>query len=396
MRRRDLLGGALATASLLSLRRARAAEEKFLLVYWNAGGWDPTFVFDPHFGSDWIENDASSVAANVGGIDFADAETRPSVRAFLEAHAARTLFVNGIAVGSISHDACTSLLLTGGRDGRTADFPTRVASATGSGLALPHAILSGPRYPGDLGAAAVALSPTLTGTASGELPAGRTFDAAREARIEAFLAGEVAARTGGDALAAYDEGLGRLALLHARADRVALAADADEDARLAVGLELFASGMARSLILQGTLPDRTNWDSHQGNDFQQDLAFEHLFGRLSAILDALAATPGQGGGTLADRTVVLVLSEMGRTPVKNGGEGKDHWPYTSAMIVGAGVAGGRVIGGTDEDFTGERVDLATGEVGGDVVLTPANLAATVLAGFDVDPGDADPIEAVWE
>jgi hypothetical protein len=66
------------------------------------------------------------------------------------------------------------------------------------------------------------------------------------------------------------------------------------------------------------------------------------------------------------------------------------------MIVGAGVSGGRVIGRTDDAFTGEPIDLASGDVSASgEVPTPAHLAATVLAGFDLDPGDAAPIEAVW-
>jgi hypothetical protein len=36
-------------------------------------------------------------------------------------------------------------------------------------------------------------------------------------------------------------------------------------------------------------------------------------------------------------TLMLVLSEMGRTPSSLPTLGKDHWPVTSAMLLGAGV-----------------------------------------------------------
>ena len=51
MRRRDFLRSTAFFAAIASLgvpRRARAASPRKLLVVWNGGGWDPTFVFDPH------------------------------------------------------------------------------------------------------------------------------------------------------------------------------------------------------------------------------------------------------------------------------------------------------------------------------------------------------------
>ena len=47
--------------------------------------------------------------------------------------------------------------------------------------------------------------------------------------------------------------------------------------------------------------------------------------------EMLDASPGVYAPTLAEETVVVVLSEMGRTPGINGTDGKDHWPWTSAM-----------------------------------------------------------------
>ena len=41
-------------------------------------------------------------------------------------------------------------------------------------------------------------------------------------------------------------------------------------------------------------------------------------------------------------------SEMGRTPTYNKGDGKDHWSIGSAMFMGPGIRGNRVIGATDE------------------------------------------------
>jgi hypothetical protein len=39
---------------------------------------------------------------------------------------------------------------------------------------------------------------------------------------------------------------------------------------------------------------------------------------------------------------------MGRTPNYNNGNGKDHWSVGSAMFLGRGIKGDRVVGATDE------------------------------------------------
>jgi hypothetical protein len=100
--------------------------------------------------------------------------------------------------------------------------------------------------------------------------------------------------------------------------------------------------------------------------------------------------------TLADETVVVVLSEMGRTPLLNGFLGKDHWPYTAMMITGPNVLGGRVIGGYDDDYYGLEVDPASGEAAdGTQVLSAEAVGATLLAMADIDPAEhvtgVDPI-----
>lgn len=54
---------------------------------------------------------------------------------------------------------------------------------------------------------------------------------------------------------------------------------------------------------------------------------------------------------VAERVIMVMTSEMGRTPHYNAGNGKDHWNVTSAMFMGPGFPGNRVVGAT-----GDRVD----------------------------------------
>ncbi|MFP6671111.1 MAG: DUF1501 domain-containing protein, partial [Pirellulaceae bacterium] len=53
---------------------------------------------------------------------------------------------------------------------------------------------------------------------------------------------------------------------------------------------------------------------------------------------------------LLEKTLVLMLSEFGRTPRVNDNAGRDHWPGVfSCFMAGGGIKGGQVIGSSDED-----------------------------------------------
>jgi uncharacterized protein (DUF1501 family) len=128
------------------------------------------------------------------------------------------------------------------------------------------------------------------------------------------------------------------------------------------------------------------WDTHTNNDSDQSLLWQDLFDGLNQLMARLDATPGPSGGTLADQTVVVVLSEMGRTPMLNSFNGKDHWPYTSVLLAGPGLVGDRVVGDFDENFYGKFVDPASADVvETGPTLSSESLGATLLAMADIDP-----------
>ena len=395
MNRRRFLataGGALvaALAGLSASRAARASAPRRLLVVWNAGGWDPTFVFDPHFDDAGVAGDPGAEPALGGGISYAAATGRPSVSAFFERYGDRSLVVNGLSVGSISHDGCTRLLLTGTRADGGADLPTRVAAATGADLPLPYVVLSGPRFPGGLGASVVPLNATLSGVASGTLPSGWSPDDDAEAAVRGWLDAEAAGLSGARA-ASYRAGLTQLGALEAAIGGLSVPDDPTDERLRELAVDTLASGLCRAVMVGGGLPAQTTWDSHFANADNQSAAFEHVFDGLNDLLDALDRAAGEGSGSLLDETTVLVLSEMGRAPALNSLDGKDHWPHTSALLIGAGISGGRVIGATDEGLASLPVDLDSGDPweGGERVR-PAHLLAALLELFDVDPAEAFP------
>jgi hypothetical protein len=50
---------------------------------------------------------------------------------------------------------------------------------------------------------------------------------------------------------------------------------------------------------------------------------------------------------------------MGRTPNYNQGNGKDHWSIGSALFLGKGIKGNRVLGATDDKQFAVPFDPAT-------------------------------------
>src|SRR5262249_48705796 len=99
-------------------------------------------------------------------------------------------------------------------------------------------------------------------------------------------------------------------------------------------MNLAVQGIATGLC-HAVEVDNGVWDTHSNNDSQSGY-HETLFATLLALGDQLSSTAGSTSGSkLIDETVVVAVSEMGRTPKLNADKGKDHWPVTSAMVFGA-------------------------------------------------------------
>jgi hypothetical protein len=112
------------------------------------------------------------------------------------------------------------------------------------------------------------------------------------------------------------------------------------------------------------------WDSHHDNfESHRELVpdFDHV---LSVLLGDL-----EDRGLL-DSTLVLVLSEFGRTPVINKDVGRDHFAAAwSVALAGGGIRGGTVYGRTDADGAA----VANGEV------NASDLTATIYRAVGINP-----------
>ena len=105
--------------------------------------------------------------------------------------------------------------------------------------------------------------------------------------------------------------------------------------------------LARRLVEKGVRfvqVNRSGFDNH-GNIFE---AMRNHGATMDPALAALLSDLKANG--LLSKTLVLVLSEFGRTPKINDGGGRDHWARVfGAFMAGGGIKGGTIIGASDED-----------------------------------------------
>ncbi|HTE18944.1 MAG TPA: DUF1501 domain-containing protein, partial [Armatimonadota bacterium] len=131
--------------------------------------------------------------------------------------------------------------------------------------------------------------------------------------------------------------------------------------------------MARRLVERGVrfvqCSHSYKWDQHAGLVGLHTSNAKEVDQPVAALIKDLK----QRG--LLDETLIVWGTEFGRTPVSQGGDGRDHNPYGfSIWLAGGGIKGGMAYGATDE-FGYHAVENVT---------TMHDLHATILhlLGFD--------------
>lgn len=393
------LGALVGTTLVRPASAGKGTNRRFVFVV-SDGGWDPLAAFAPMFGSKYIEMGGGAEAGQVGGLAFVDHPDRPSVRAYFERWKDTTALINGVSVPSVSHDVCRLLALTGSSGGERADWPTLLGVST-TATTLPSLVLSGPSFPGAYGVASARAGSAgqlqrllnndifwYSDTAVGTIP--RNLDATLDAALEERFA-VLSSRLGAahPLAAAFTDAHARLGELRGYRN-VDFSGVWDQASRIDLAVTALAAGLSRCVTLTSD-GAYGYWDSHTDNESTQSLAFEVLFEGLSQLQESLATTLDPDGVPLSETTIVVALSEMGRTPTYNGSDGRDHWPFTSVLMTGPGLVGNQVISGFDDAFYGLGYDAELGaEVADGTPLTPEHIGATLLALADVDPGVAVP------
>jgi uncharacterized protein (DUF1501 family) len=141
------------------------------------------------------------------------------------------------------------------------------------------------------------------------------------------------------------------------------------------GRSAFGQGclLARRLVETGVTfieVDLPGWDTHQENFTRTRQLSEQADAGFGALIQDLRER------NRLERTLVIWMGEFGRTPRVNPSNGRDHYPRAfSAVLAGAGIRGGRVIG-------------ATSDGGNAVTERPvgvADLFCTICQALHIDP-----------
>jgi hypothetical protein len=340
------------------------------------GGWDPTSFCDPKSNvpgerpiNHWAETAEIHQAGNIAYAPFA------SNQAFFEKYYKRMLVVNGVDAQTNSH----SVGIVHNWSGRIFDgYPTTtalLAAHSGANLSMPYVSFGGFSYAAGLAVytrldlpesiRSVLAPETPLGGASGpyvkdkDWQALQAFRASRSTRIASAPNLLPKSARNRDLYAASitpesTRGLRRFASMLPSPDQLrepeqsgSLWSTLKRQCQLTV--LAFKAGVAVSadLFLGG-------FDTHVENDTSQSW----LLANLTESIDFLWEYAEIHG--IADRLVVVVGSDFGRTNFYNDQEGKDHWPIGSFIIMEKNQRWtNRVVGKTDPLHFAYDMNLAT-------------------------------------
>jgi uncharacterized protein (DUF1501 family) len=127
------------------------------------------------------------------------------------------------------------------------------------------------------------------------------------------------------------------------------------------------------------------FDTHNQSYIDQGQKQQELFDILARMIEVLDETPHptKTGARLGAHTHIMVVSEFCRTPQINQTMGRDHYPNGSALVISPKFRANTVYGSSDPE---QLLPRPSGKfVDGERALTPADLLATFVGAFGVDP-----------
>ncbi|MCA6064991.1 DUF1501 domain-containing protein [Thalassolituus marinus] len=407
---------------------AAAAPDRFLVVVNASGGWDPTSICDPkglnglyaeqstrYDGStNSVDLDANKTIGDIQWSAIPEFTTDTDVLAriegqfdnFFNTYGNRLTIINGIDTGTNNHDTGNRVVWSGKEELGYPSLAAYFAAATNPTLPMAFISNGGYDYTDSLVARARASSAGfISQLADPNNYSGdrgfvyRTYDrssdqysrvsAAQQARIQRQIQNEGLPMRRQQlsqlfGIRGEDSNLGGLTValddLQAnvlRDDHWNAGRSNSLKSQAEVVVAAFKSGLAASANL-----NIGGFDTHGNHDAN---AYPQLGDLLEGVHFLQAALQYAG---IANKTTVVIGSDFGRTPYYNSGNGKDHWPVTSMMVVHPGATGGKVFGRSTDAFMAQTLNRGTGlpDAGG-AKLTPAhvNQALRELLAVDQSP-----------
>ena len=349
-------------------------EGPFYAVFNASGGWDTTLLMDPkgvnginrlYQQGDILTHGAIRFAPTAKAVADGGKAERMSNEDFFRRYGAELLVFNGLDYSVNNHAPCSRYMATGHLDSLAyPTFAALVAACRGSTCPLAFLTFGNYSATGNIvPMARVPYLPTLARIANADCVEGNDRSPYHEEftldRIEAALkehADSPITPSGSGMLPRVERARSVLyaAQLNSKAlQRVTpwIAARQPKE-RLQQQAEIALASFKAGICVSANLTIG-QFDSHANNDRDQ----LNLIPELLAGVDYLLRRAEELG--IRDRLVVILQSEMGRTPDYNKGNGKDHWSIGSAMFLGAGIRGNRVIGATDDGQFLRTIDPRT-------------------------------------
>ncbi|MDA1369670.1 MAG: DUF1501 domain-containing protein [Proteobacteria bacterium] len=366
---------------------------KFYISLAAIGGWDVTSFCDPKVnqgGERNINNWASSASIQqVGNIAYAPVANNQQ---FFERFYQDMLVINGIDTQTNSHDDGRRHTWSGRLGFGYPSFGAIASSAIGPELPLSLVHANGYSETAGITRFSRLQNPDLIRNLvnDSQVQGGDItydlFEAGELDLITQFQNARLDRLMGSESLLPRQQsGMNNLFLANATRDDLDAFADLlpdtfepDNDFRAAqLALLAYQSGLCVSAQL-----GFNGFDTHQTHDADH---FEFL-AKLTDLVAYIFDTAEAGG--YADKIVLTMASDFGRTPYYNAGGGKDHWPFGSAIIIEQGATwGNRVVGATDEVHNALNINPVTLQVDNSlngVRLEPKHLhqAMRVLSGLE--------------
>ena len=326
----------------------------YYVVFNASGGWDTTYLMDPKGveGINRLYQEGEILTAGNHRIApiAKHIEQGMSNEDFFAKYGLELRVLNGLDLSVNNHTPCARYMATGKLDSLAyPTFPALVAACHGADAPLAFLTFGNYSATGNLvPMSRVPYLQSLKLLARADSVEGSDHpyqDAFVSDRIERTLEQQFEARVSNAGLPRVERSQSMLYAAQANSkalERVVPFIPKEQSKeRLAqqndIALAAFKAGVCISANLS-----IGQFDSHNNNDVDQMKLIPEF---LAGIDDLLRKAEDL---QIRDKLVVIIQSEMGRTPDYNNGNGKDHWSIGSIMFLGPGISGNRVIGATDD------------------------------------------------
>lgn len=381
------------------------------------GGWDVTNLCDPkgytaatemnfldqmnHYPQSAIEPVPGSASMMKYAPEFLDPNQDPKSgidpngpnATFFKKYYKDLLIVNGINCSTNSHDVGTRVNWSGSLVENRPSFAALVAGVYGAdkpmawvvngGYDVANGVVAVTRT-GNIGAIQRIAYPDLFNPDDATRPfhadevASKMLET-RNARQSAMLAKQKLPRIQKSmgTLFTARTGQNELKKLKVELDKLTVANNGQLEGGMKGQAQIALAAYKAGICIAANISPPAGFDTHGDNDRAQFNGRRLLTEGLDFLMEQ--------AGALGVKVRVLVSSDFGRTPAYNMGNGKDHWAITSMMLMGDGIKGDRVIGGTDEGHNALKIDPATLAVSNSgISLKPGHIhrALRKLAGID--------------